>query len=56
MKKRSSKTSFPVFDPTSEVQTSRPLLQDFHNPCEKQMPSYKFNFSNPYFAKYVAWS
>lgn len=56
MKKRSSKTSFPVFDPTSEVQSSLSLLQDFHNPGEKQVPSHKFHFNNLYFAKYIAWS
>lgn len=55
MKKSSSKT-FPVFDPTPEVQSSLSLLQDFHNPCEKQVLSYKFDFYNPHFGKYIAWS
>lgn len=54
MEKRPHKTSFLVFDSVSEVQSSLSLLKDFQKPCEKQVPSYKFAFSNPYFAKYIA--
>lgn len=53
--KRPSKTSFPVFDPVSEVQSSLSLLKDLQKPCEKQVQSYKVAFNNPYFTKYIAW-
>lgn len=53
---KSSKISSPVFGTPSEVGSSLTLLQDLHNLCEKQVPSYKFDFNSPYFAKYIVLS